>query len=118
MPKEVKERVKNFIPVDLVDKIATEEDAKTIDELKAFLKARNHPVVEHWKEEVVAVPEAVPAEAAGEAGEEAVPTMVPTITAATLPITAGGYKIILKDAKIYAKRVIIRAVKSEKTEKR
>jgi CO dehydrogenase/acetyl-CoA synthase beta subunit len=44
--------------------------------------------------------------------------MVPTITAATLPITAGGYKIILKDAKIYAKRVIIKTIKSEKPEKR
>jgi len=115
MPKEVKERVKNFIPAELVDKIATEEDAKTIDELKAFLKARGHPVVERWKEEVVAVPEAVPAEA--EAGEAA-PAMVPTITAATLPITAGGYKIVLKDAKIYAKRVIIKTVKGEKPEKR
>jgi acetyl-CoA decarbonylase/synthase complex subunit beta len=117
MPKEVKERVKNFIPAELVDKIATEEDAKTIDELKAFLKERGHPVVERWKEEVVAVPEAVPAEAA-EAREEAAPAMVPTITAATLPITAGGYKIILKDAKIYAKRVIIKTVKGEKPEKR
>lgn len=116
MPKEVKERVKNFIPAELADKIATEEEAKTIDELKAFLKERNHPVVESWKEEAVAIAEAVPAEA--EAKEEAAPTMVPAITAATLPITAGGYKIILKDAKIYAKRVIIRSVKSEKTEKR
>jgi len=112
----VKERVKNFIPAELMDKIATEEDAKNIDELKVFLKARGHPVVERWKEEAVAVPEAVPAEA--EAKEEAVPAMAPVVTAATLPITAGGYKIILKDAKIYAKRVIIRAIKSEKTEKK
>lgn len=116
MPKEVKERVKNFIPADLVDKIATEDDAKTIDELKAFLKARNHPVVERWKEEVAAVPEAVPAEA--EVKEEAPPAMAPTVTVSTLPITAGGFKIILKDAKIYAKKVIIRSVKSEKAEKR
>jgi len=43
--------------------------------------------------------------------------MAPVVTAATLPITAGGYKIILNDAKIYAKRVIIKAVKSEKSEK-
>jgi len=32
-----------------------------------------------------------------------------------VPLTAGGFKIILKDAKIYAKRVIIRPVKSEKS---
>jgi acetyl-CoA decarbonylase/synthase complex subunit beta len=112
MPKEVKERVKDFIPAEVVDKIATEEDAKTIDELKAFLKARNHPVVAQWKEEVVAVAEAPTAEAVEEA------PMVPVATAATLPITAGGFKIILKDAKIYAKRVIIRSAKGEKTEKR
>jgi acetyl-CoA decarbonylase/synthase complex subunit beta len=113
LPKEVKERVKSFIPAELVDKIATEEDAKTIDELKAFLKERNHPVVERWKEEVtVAVEEAVPAEAKEEA-----PT-APVITAATLPITSGGFKIILKDAKIYAKKVVIRSLKGEKAEKR
>jgi acetyl-CoA decarbonylase/synthase complex subunit beta len=112
MPKEVKERVKDFIPAELADRIATEESAKTIDELKAFLKEHNHPVVESWKEEVVAVEEAVPAEAKEEV------SIVPVATAATLPITAGGFKIILKDAKIYAKKVIIRSVKGEKTERR
>jgi len=110
MPKEVKERVKDFIPVELADKVATEEEAKTTDELKAFLKEHNHPVVGQWKEEV-AVEEVVPAEA-----EEA--PLMPVAAAATLPLTAGGFKIILKDAKIYAKKVIIRRVKSEKPRKR
>jgi len=104
--------VKDFIPTELFDKIATEEEVKTIDALKTFLKERNHPVVERWKEEVVAVEETVSAEAREEA-----PT-APVFTATTLPITAGGFKIVLKDAKIYAKKVIIRSVKSEKTEKR
>jgi acetyl-CoA decarbonylase/synthase complex subunit beta len=108
LPKEVKERVKDFIPVELVDKIATEEEAKTVDDLKAFLKERNHPVVEHWKEEAAPIVEAVPAET-----REEMPTG-PIITASTLPLTAGGYRIILKDAKIYAKKVIIRSEKSEK----
>jgi len=112
LPKEIKERVKDFIPAELVDRVATEGEAKTTDELKAFLKEHNHPVVERWKEIVVAVEEAVPAEAKEEA------PLVPTVTAATLPITAGGFKIILKDAKIYAKKVIIRSMKGEKTEKR
>jgi CO dehydrogenase/acetyl-CoA synthase beta subunit len=31
-----------------------------------------------------------------------------------LPIAAGTFKIILKDAKIHAKKVIIRAEKTEK----
>jgi len=120
MPKEVKERVKNFIPSDLVDKIATEEDAKTIDELKAFLRAKNHPIVQRWKEEAaVAVVEAIPAEGREEkAAELEQAPAVPAITAATLPITAGGFRIILKDAKIYARRVIIHTVRSEKPEKR
>ena len=107
LPKEVKERVKDFIPKDVVDKIATEEDAQNIDALKAFLKEKNHPVVVRWA--AAAVEEAAPAEAKEEEG-----TMIPVATAATLPIMAGGLKIILKDAKIYAKKVIIRSMKDEK----
>lgn len=112
MPKEVRERVKNFIPAELVNKIATEENAKTVDDLKTFLKEQNHPVVTNWKEEAPAVEEAVPAEAREEG------QYLPVASASTLPLTAGGFKIILKDAKIYAKKVIIRQMKSEKTEKR
>ncbi len=112
MPKEVKERVKNFMPSDLVSKIATEENAKTVDDLKAFLKENNHPVVVSWKEEAPAVEEAVPADIREET------QYVPVATASTLPMTAGGFKIILKDAKIYAKKVIIRSTKGEKPEKR
>jgi acetyl-CoA decarbonylase/synthase complex subunit beta len=112
LPKEVKERVKNFISAELVNKIATEENAKTIDELKVFLKEQDHPVVAKWKEEAVAVEEATSTEVREEA------QTMPVMTASTLPMTAGGFKIILKDAKIYAKRVIIRSMKDEKTEKR
>jgi acetyl-CoA decarbonylase/synthase complex subunit beta len=104
--------VKNFVAAEILDRVATEDDAKTIDELKTFLKEHNHPVVERWKEEAVQAEEAAPTEEPEEA------QMVPVATAATLPITAGGFKIILKDAKIYAKKVIIRSQKSEKTEKR
>ena len=45
MPKEIKERYKDAIPADLYDKIATEEDAKNIDELIAFLDKVGHPWV-------------------------------------------------------------------------
>jgi acetyl-CoA decarbonylase/synthase complex subunit beta len=110
MPKEIKDKVKNFIPKDVIDKIATEENAKTIDELKVFLKERNHPVVAGWKKETPEAPEAV--------AEEGEAELVPAMTATTLPITAGGFKIILKDAKIYAKKVIIRQLRSEKSENR
>jgi acetyl-CoA decarbonylase/synthase complex subunit beta len=109
LPKEVKERVKDFVPQEIVDKIATEENAQNIDALKSFLKEKNHPVVARWVEEAPAVAEAVPAEAKEEEG-----AMIPVASAATLPIMAGGFKIILKDAKIYAKKVIIRSMKDEK----
>ena len=108
LPKEVKERVKDFIPKEVVDQIATEEDAQNIDALKAFLKEKKHPVVARWTE-AAAVEEAAPAEAIEEEG-----AMMPVASAATLPIMAGGFKIILKDAKIYAKKVIIRSMKDEK----
>jgi acetyl-CoA decarbonylase/synthase complex subunit beta len=111
VPKEVKERVKNFIPKEVVDKVATEEEAQDIASLKAFLKEKDHPVVARWTAEA-AVEEAVSAEAIEEEGG-----MIPVASAATLPITAGGFKIILKDAKIYAKKVIIRSMKDKKKAK-
>lgn len=43
MPKEIKDRIKDSIPEGLYDKIATEEDAKTADELTAFLEKSGHP---------------------------------------------------------------------------
>jgi acetyl-CoA decarbonylase/synthase complex subunit beta len=105
VPKEVKEKVKDFIPKDIVDKIATEEDAKNVDELKAFLKSKNHPIVAKWVTEEVSAPTTVEDDA------------VPVMTASTLPISAGGFRIILTDAKIYASKVVIKKDES-KTEKR
>jgi CO dehydrogenase/acetyl-CoA synthase beta subunit len=43
-----------------------------------------------------------------------VPAGMPVAAVPTLPITSGGYKIILKNAKIYANKVIIRPIKGEK----
>ncbi len=109
MPASIKERVVDFLPKELADKIATEGDVKTIDELKTFLKDRAHPIVETWKEEEPVAEAAAPTEVEGE-----IPVEMPVATLPTLPITTGGYKIILKDAKIYAKKVIIRPIKGEK----
>jgi len=108
MPQSIKERVKDFIPKELTDKIATENEAKSIDDLKTFLEARAHTVVERWKAKAVEAP----------AEEREIPAGAPVFEVPTLPITAGGFKIILKDAKIHAKKVIIRAEKAEKAEKR
>jgi acetyl-CoA decarbonylase/synthase complex subunit beta len=108
MPMSIKERVKDFIPKELNDKIAAENDVKTIDELKTFLKQQGHPIVEKWKE----APHELVSEEAVE--EKEVPTTIPVAQLSTLPLTAGGFKIILKDAKIYAKKVIIKVEKPEK----
>ncbi len=108
MPASIKERVRDFIPEEVVDKIATENDAKTVDELKVFLEEKEHPVVERWK--------AIPAEVVPEVKEEEVP-VAPSVAVAelpTMPIAAGGFKIILKNAKIHAERVIIRSAKKKK----
>ena len=114
VPKEVKERVKDFIPKDIVDKVATEENAQSIEALTAFLKEKNHPVVKNWKKEEAPVEEA-PSATETQAAEG---TMIPVMSASTLPIMVGGFKIILKDAKIYAAKVIIKTVKDDKAEKR
>jgi len=111
MPAAIKERVKDYIPQELVDKIATENDAKTIDDLKKFLEAHAHPVVERWKAKLV---ETAAERVEAPAEEKEVLEGAPVIELPTLPITAGGFKIILKDAKIHAKKVIIRVEKTEK----
>lgn len=106
MPTAILERIKDFIPKELTGKIATENESKDVNQLKKFLEAQAHPVVERWK--------AMPAEAPSEK-EITVAEGAPVLEMPTLPITAGTFKIILKDAKIHAKKVIIR---TEKTEKR
>jgi acetyl-CoA decarbonylase/synthase complex subunit beta len=70
--------------------------------LKAFLEETGHPVVERWK--------AIPVEVAPEAEEVEVAAAPPEVPIPGIPIAAGGFQIILKDAKIYAKKVIIRRV--------
>ena len=99
LPSELKERVKDFIPKDLVDKIATDKEVSNVEELKKFLEEKGHPVVERWKAIPVAEEEAAAAEEA--APEEA---------AALGP----GIPLILKNVRIYAKRLIIRGGKSGK----
>jgi acetyl-CoA decarbonylase/synthase complex subunit beta len=101
MPREVKELMKEYIPSELYDKIATEEDAKTVDELKAFLKEKNHPVVEKWKEI-----EAVEAEEAAPPAEIAAPVE------GAIPI-GGGVTLSFKNVKIYIDKLILKG-KSER----
>ena len=96
LPKALKERIGEDIPKELVDKIATEEDAAELDPLKAFLKEKGHPVVKRWKEEKAEE------EVTVRAGE---PVSVPQFE---MPAAGGGVTIIFKNAKIYAEKVIIK----------
>ena len=102
MPVDIKERIKSFMPPEIVDKIATEEDVSDLEGLKVFLQERDHPIVGRWK----AAPEEAP-------GEIAVPTL--ELPASAIPIQgvpAGmGFRIILKNAKIRAEKMIIKADK-------
>jgi acetyl-CoA decarbonylase/synthase complex subunit beta len=96
MPDEIKARLSEYIPESVYGAIATEKDATTIDELKEFLKTQNHPVVGRW------------VEMSEETNETAV------FTAGEIPITTGGFRIILKNARIYADKVIIQPVQPKK----
>jgi acetyl-CoA decarbonylase/synthase, CODH/ACS complex subunit beta len=93
MPAETKERLKDFIPASVYPAIATEKEAKSIPELKDYLEASNHPVVQRWK--------------IAETAASAPADRPQVFSAGDIPITANGYRIILKNAKITAEKVII-----------
>ena len=141
MAKELKDRIKDCIPEEMRDKIATEEDAKTLDELKEFLKKVDHPVVkgvvrevdgqkitDGWVEEEEVVEEA--AEEVAKAPAEAAPAqptmpMQPMQMPMQMPMPqfqmptptappAGGVKLVIKDAKIKIDKVIVRKAEEKK----
>lgn len=97
MPAETKERLKDFIPAAVYPAIATEKDAKTVTELTSYLETHSHPVVMRWKS------------ADTPAGSMAEGPQV--FSAGDIPITANGYRIILKNAKITAEKVVILPVR-------
>jgi acetyl-CoA decarbonylase/synthase complex subunit beta len=45
IPSDVKEKLKDFIPADMYDEIATEKDVTSVDELVVFLRAHHHPIL-------------------------------------------------------------------------
>lgn len=106
MPKNLKDKVLADIPEGIVDKVATEEDASDLESLKAFLKEKDHPILERWVEEEE--------EEAVEETAVAAPTMQMPMMAAGAPMAmpagsgGSGVKIILKNAKVSIDRVIIK----------
>ncbi|MDD1713256.1 MAG: acetyl-CoA decarbonylase/synthase complex subunit beta, partial [Methanoregulaceae archaeon] len=100
MPAELKQQLREFIPEDIASRIATEDDATTVDELKSFLTEHAHPVVSRWIQQAEVIREGTA-----------------VFTSAELPFVSGGVRIILKNARIYADKVTIIPVKPGKTGK-
>jgi acetyl-CoA decarbonylase/synthase complex subunit beta len=105
MPQDIKERIKDFMPPEIVPMIPTESDVADLDQLKSWLTEKNHPIVERWSKE----PEVTPSET----GEITVPIL--ELPASAIPIqgipSGMGFTIILKNAKIKAEKMIIKAEK-------
>ena len=97
MPQETKERLKDYIPSAVYPAIATENDVGTIEELRVFLKDHHHAVTARWE-----------AEAKSAAAKE---SPLSVFSGGDIPITVGGFRIILKNAKITAEKVIIQPIK-------
>ena len=110
MPSEIKERVKDSIPTDVVDKIATEADAKNLTDLKEFLIKKAHPIVERWSEKKDEESDSL--QSAQESIQPGSETIIQT-PMLQLP-SSGGFKIILKNAKITAEKIIIKRLEKDK----
>ncbi|MBA2840240.1 acetyl-CoA decarbonylase/synthase complex subunit beta [Methanococcus maripaludis] len=104
LPKGIKDRVIESIPEELRDKIATEEDVSSIHNLKKFLNEKDHPVLKRIAELETPAEEQMEEDEAEPAGELVQFAQIPEIA---IP-TSGGIKIILKNAKIYAEKIIIK----------
>ncbi len=121
MASDLKARVAEAIPEEMKDKIATEKEVKTIEELREFLQRVDHPVVkgvirevdgervtEGWAVEAEAAPAEVEVRAAEGAPSEA------RVPLTSVPVVASGagvnspIKIILKDADISIGKIIVK----------
>jgi acetyl-CoA decarbonylase/synthase complex subunit beta len=116
IPQALKERVKDGIPEEMYDKIATEAEVGNLDELKAFLKEKNHPVVATWTEEEPAAE--APAAAAPAQFQMTMPgpMQVGQLPQMTLPAVGGGpgIRLELYNVRIYADKVIVKKIDSKK----
>jgi len=108
LPEVIKERVRDFIPKDLVDKIPTEKEATNLEELKDFLEKKSHPVVQSWKAAAVEViaEKLVERERLEVPVQAQIPLTVPSVPVGVAS-GVGGFRIILRNAKIHAKKVRI-----------
>jgi acetyl-CoA decarbonylase/synthase complex subunit beta len=115
MPAKVKERVKNGIPADIIDKVATENDATDLDGLTKYMKNKGHPLAAQLAAaEAAEAEEAAASDAAG--GADMMPASgfpVGTIQMAMPGVGGGmGIKLILKNARIHAEKIIIKKLEA------
>lgn len=115
MPDEIKSSLGEFIPKEIFDKIPTDEDATSINDIKDYLKDKDHPILERMantsntEEEKVSSDSDVGFNSTISEGDTFSQDFVPVASAPemTMPMS-GGTKIIFKNAKIYAEKVIIK----------
>jgi len=119
MPEDIRDRIKEYMPEEIIPKIATEADTSTLDELKEWLKTKNHPIVERWTEELE-ISEPTPVQTTQQLDQPQMPMTGFTVPSLELPASAlpiqglpqgVTFKIILKNAKIKAEKLIIKAEK-------
>lgn len=101
MPSDLRDQLREFIPADLFGKIATEKDVRTVSELRDFLSLHIHPVMDRWKTEENQIMDT-------ENGA------VQVFSGGDFPVMSGGFKIIFKNARITAERVIIEPIPTKK----
>jgi len=96
MPSDTKEKLKDFIAEPVYGSIATEKDVTSVPQLREFLKEHHHPVIARWSVEEVSTGKPDPAQ---------------MFSVGDVPINVGGFRIILKNARITADKVIIQPVR-------
>lgn len=117
MPEDIIERIKDYMPPEIIPKIATEKNVSSLDDLKTWLRDKNHPIVNTWKPEEEKKPKPV---AQQQVMQQQMPMAGFTVPSLELPASmvpmvglpqGVNVKIILKNVKIKAEKVIIRAEK-------
>lgn len=114
MPKEIKASLEGFIPEEIFDKIPTDENATSVKDIKSYLKEKDHPILERIanmgadEEEISDDSDVAIDSEPMDMNQEFVP--VASASEMAMPMS-GGTKIIFKNAKIYAEKVIIKKAK-------
>lgn len=109
MPKELKDALVDFIPSELYDKIPTEENAENIEDIRKFLTEAEHPIMGRIAENKAVTDDVEVVEEETPDLEIADDSVAPVayLPEMSLP-SSNGVKIILKNAKVYAEKVIIK----------